>query len=145
MEIYTIGYAKKSASEFFGQLRTAGIQRLLDIRLNNTSQLAGFTKMGDFPFFLKEICAVAYQHLPTLAPTEEILSSYRDKKIQWSELESRYLTLLSERRIEETLDKKLFEVPTVLLCSETHPKFCHRRLAAEYLAARWNDVRIVHL
>lgn len=114
MEIYTIGFAKKKAEEFFGTLRKAGIKRLIDIRLNNTSQLAGFTKRDDLQFFLKELCGADYLHEPLLAPTAEILNSYKKKKISWEEYENLFLNLLAERKIEGKIDQNLFNGPTVL-------------------------------
>ena len=145
MEVYTIGFRNKSASEFFGALRKAGIRQLLDIRLHNTSQLAGFTKRDDLAFFLTEICGAAYRHEPLLAPTEEILKACGKRKRDWPEYESRFLALLSKRQIKAKLDRKLFETPTVLLCSEPTAEYCHRRLVLEYLKRKWSDLSIVHL
>ena len=145
MEIYTIGFTQKSAAEFFGLLKGAGIQRLMDVRLNNRSQLAGFTKAGDLEFFLGEICAAEYLHLPELSPTREILNAYKKKQMPWEVYEPAFLALLAERKIEEKLDRRLFELPCVLLCSEPTAEHCHRRLVAEYLAGKWPDVVIVHL
>lgn len=145
MEIYTIGFARKSAEAFFGALRKAGIKRLIDIRLNNTSQLAGFTKKDDLKFFLKELCDAEYIHEPLLAPTAEILKSYKKRKIRWEEYENLFLSLLAERKIEEMIDQKLFNGPTVLLCSESKAEHCHRRLVLEYLQNKWGPFRIVHL
>ncbi len=145
MEIYTIGFAKKSAEAFFGALRKAGIKRLVDIRLNNTSQLAGFTKRDDLKFFLKELCNSEYIHEPLLAPTLEILNSYKKKKISWQEYEQRFLELMAERKIEEKIDRSLFNGPTVLLCSEPKADRCHRRLVLEYLQNNWGNLRIIHL
>jgi len=145
MEIYTIGFAKKSAEAFFGALRKAGIKRLIDIRLNNTSQLAGFTKRDDLKFFLKELCKSEYIHEPLLAPTPEILNSYKKKKISWQEYEQRFLELMAERKIEEKIDQSLFNGPTVLLCSESKADHCHRRLVLEYLQYKWNTLTITHL
>ena len=145
MEIYTIGFTKKSAKEFFDALKKARIKRLIDIRLNNSSQLAGFTKQDDLAFFLKEICEVEYMHKPTLAPTKEILDGYKKKKITWEEYERRFSTLMNERRVEEILNKELFDTPTVLLCSEPKADKCHRRLVAEYLREKWGDMKIMHL
>src|SRR4030043_1464339 len=125
MEIYTIGFAKKSAEAFFGALRKAGIKRLVDIRLNNTSQLAGFTKRDDLKFFLKELCNSEYIHEPLLAPTPEILNSYKRKKISWQEYEQRFLELMNERKIEEKIDQSLFNGPTVLLCMDPKPNGGH--------------------
>ena len=145
MEIYTIGFARKKAEEFFGVLRNAGIKRLIDIRLNNTSQLAGFTKRDDLKFFLKELCGADYIHEPLMAPTPEILSSYKKRKISWEEYEKLFLNLLVERKIEEKIDQNLFNGPTALLCSESKADRCHRRLVAEYLRKIWGNLEIRHL
>ncbi len=145
MEIYTIGFAKKSAAGFFDALRRAGIRRLIDVRLNNTSQLAGFTKRDDLRYFLQEICRADYHHEPALAPSKEILDAYKGKQISWEEYQARYVALLAGRAAETAVDRRLFDVPAVLLCSEPAPEHCHRRLAAEYLARKWPDVRVVHL
>jgi len=145
MEIYTIGFAQKSAEAFFGALRKARIKRLVDIRLNNTSQLSGFTKRDDLKFFLKEICGADYIHEPLLAPTPEILNSYKKKKISWQIYEQHFLELMAERKIEEKIDLNLFNGPTVLLCSEAKPEHCHRRLVLEYLLKKWGNIRVTHL
>lgn len=146
MEIYTIGFTKRTAAEFFGALRQAGIKRLIDVRLNNTSHLAGFAKRDDLEYFLREICDAEYVHLPLLAPTDEILDGYKDKSLSWDEYETRFLALLAERKVEEAVERRLFdEGPVVLLCSEPEADHCHRRLVAEYLAAAWGNAQIVHL
>jgi uncharacterized protein (DUF488 family) len=145
MEIYTIGFTKKKAEEFFGALRKAGIKRLIDVRLNNTSQLAGFTKRDDLQFFLKEICGIDYVHEPLLAPTPELLNSYKKKKISWQEYEQLFLSLMAERKVEEKIEQSLFNGPTVLLCSESKADRCHRRLVLEYLKEKWVNVKILHL
>ena len=145
MEIYTIGFTQKSAAEFFGILRRAGIRRLIDVRLNNTSQLAAFAKRDDLEFFLRELCSADYRHEPLLAPTDDILDAYKKKQIAWDEYETRYVDLLIDRAAETAVDRGLFDVPAVLLCSESSPEHCHRRLAAEYLAGKWGDVKVVHL
>jgi uncharacterized protein (DUF488 family) len=145
LEIYTIGFTKKTAAQFFGSLKQAGIKRLIDIRLNNSSQLAGFAKKEDLAFFLKEICAIEYIHGPLLAPTQEILDAYKKRKGSWSDYEERFLALMRERRIEESISPELFKVPTVLLCSEVTAEHCHRRLVLEYLQEKWGKIEIVHL
>ena len=145
MEIYTIGFTKKSAAEFFGLLRRSGIRRLIDVRLNNTSQLAGFAKRDDLEYFLHEICGAEYLHQPILSPDKDLLDGYKKKTVSWEEYERRFLELLARRKVEETVERELFDRPAVLLCSEPTPEHCHRRLVAEYLAARWGDVTIVHL
>jgi uncharacterized protein (DUF488 family) len=145
VEIYTIGFAKKTAAEFFEILKQAGIRRVIDVRLQNTSQLAGFTKRDDLEYFLGQICQAEYFHQPLLSPTKEILGGYKRKEIPWEEYESRFLALLAQREVEKTLDQRLFDVRTALLCSEPTPEHCHRRLVAEYLGRKWADARIVHL
>jgi uncharacterized protein (DUF488 family) len=145
MEVYSIGFTKKTAEQFFGILRTEGIRRLLDVRLNNVSQLAGFTKRDDLRYFLREICGADYIHQPLLAPTQEMLGDYKKRKGTWQEYERKFLELMSERKIEEQLDQSAFVTPTVLLCSELKPEHCHRKLVLEYLAAKWGNMKIRHL
>ena len=145
MEVYTIGFTKRTAADFFGTLRRAGVKRLLDVRLNNSSQLAGFTKKEDLPFFLKEICGAEYIHEPLLAPTQDVLDDYKKRKGSWQDYERRFLQLMEQRRIEEKIDRKLFEVPTALLCSEATAQHCHRRLVLEYLSRKWGNIKAVHL
>jgi uncharacterized protein (DUF488 family) len=145
VEVYTIGFTKNPASEFFGALKRAGVRRLLDVRLQNSSQLAGFAKRGDLEFFLREICAIEYIHEPLLAPTKEILDAYKKRKGSWDDYVREFTSLMKERRIEEVLDRKIFDVPTALLCSEKMPEHCHRRLVLEYLLAKWGGFSIIHL
>lgn len=145
MEVYTIGFGRKSAAQFFGILRGHRIGRLLDIRLNNTSQLAGFTKREDLQFFLRELCDAEYVHEPLLAPTQTILDDYKKRGGTWAAYERDFLALLAERQVESVLAPQLFWGPTVLLCSEPSPAHCHRRLVLEYLAARWDGIEPVHL
>ena len=144
LTVYTIGFAGKTAPQFFGALRQAGIQQVVDVRLNNVSQLAGFTKRQDIPFFLRELCGAGYQHELLLAPTKEILDAYR-KDGSWERYTEAFLSLLAERQVEAHLNQALFERPTVLLCSEPTPERCHRRLVAEYLQDKWGDLTISHL
>jgi uncharacterized protein (DUF488 family) len=118
---------------------------LIDVRLNNTSQLAAFAKRDDLQFFLREICQADYRHEPLLAPTEEILDAYKKKRLPWEEYETRFIDLLIQRAVECTIDRRLFDVPAALLCSEPGAKRCHRRLAAEYLAGKWGGMEVVHL
>jgi uncharacterized protein (DUF488 family) len=144
IRIFTIGFTKKSAEEFFTKLHEAGVKRLVDIRLNNTSQLAGFTKKEDLQYFLKNLVGIDYLHVPELAPTQEILDAFKKEKGAWSAYESRFLQLMKERRVEDTVRRELLHLGC-LLCSEPTPENCHRRLAAEYLQGRWNNVEIAHL
>lgn len=145
MEVYTIGFTRRSAAAFFGALRDAGIRCLLDVRLNNTSQLAGFAKRDDLAYFLHELCGAEYVHEPLLAPTRELLDAYRKTRGSWEQYAEQFLALLAEREVERVLDRALLAGPTVLLCSEPTAERCHRRLVLEYLAAAWGDVSPVHL
>ena len=145
MEVYTTGFTKKTAAEFFGALRRAGIERLIDVRLHNSSQLAGFTKKEDLSFFLMEICCIEYLHEPLLAPTQDMFDAYKKQKGSWQDYEQRFLALMNERKIEENIDRKLFEISTVLLCSEASAAHCHRRLVLAYLQAKWGNLEIIHL
>jgi uncharacterized protein (DUF488 family) len=144
IQIFTIGFTKKSAEEFFSKLSAAGVKRVVDIRLNNVSQLAGFAKKNDLSYFLKAICGIDYIHLPELAPTQEILDEYKKHKGDWSVYEKKFLNLMSNRQVEEVIDKDLLD-GGCLLCSEDTPDHCHRRLVAEYLKDKWGDVEIKHL
>jgi uncharacterized protein (DUF488 family) len=145
MEIYSIGFTKKSAGEFFGALKAAGIERLLDVRLNNTSQLAGFAKQSDLKYFLEELCGAAYEREPLLAPTQEMLDALKKQKGSWESYTGTYLALIQSRRVESAISEESFKRRTVLLCSEATAEHCHRRLALEYLQQHWNDVVIHHL
>ena len=145
MEIYTIGFTQTSAAEFFGKLKQAGIRRLVDVRLNNVSQLAGFAKRDDLRYFLAEICGAEYVHEPLLAPSQEILDAYKKEKGSWDEYERRFFQLLADRHVETAIRPSLFDVPTVLLCSEPTAERCHRRLVLEYLNNRWGNVQAIHL
>ncbi len=145
MQIYTIGFTKKPAAEFFGILKANGTKRLIDVRLNNVSQLAGFTKRDDLAYFLREICGIEYLHEPMLAPTQEMLDAFKKAKGSWQDYEKQFLVLMAERKIEESIDPKLFDVPAVLLCSEPTAEHCHRRLVVEYLRAKWHNVEDTNL
>ncbi len=145
MKAYSVGFAKKNAEQFFGMLRRTGIRRVVDIRLRNTSQLAGFTKREDLPYFLRELCGAEYRHEPLLAPTDAILDGYKKAGEDWATYERAFLPLLQERHIERHLPRDLFEVPTALLCAEPTAEHCHRRLILEYLAKKWGGLEIVHL
>jgi uncharacterized protein (DUF488 family) len=143
--LYTIGFTKSTAEHFFERLRQARIRCLVDIRLNNTSTLAGFTKQDDLPYFLRTILDAEYLHEPLLAPTPELLKGIRSKQLPWDEYAARYNALIQERNVTTVLQRATFEGPTVLLCSEASAEHCHRRLAAEHLAAAWSDLTIAHL
>jgi uncharacterized protein (DUF488 family) len=144
LKLFTIGFTKKSAEEFFTKLREAGVKRVIDVRLNNTSQLAGFSKRDDLEFFLREICGIDYVPCPLLAPTQTILDAYKKRKGDWSVYEEQFLNLMAQRHIEQELSPDLLD-GGCLLCSEDEPNQCHRRLVAEYLANQWRSVSIVHI
>jgi uncharacterized protein (DUF488 family) len=143
MILYTMGFTGKSAETFFSLLQMNGVARLVDIRLNNTSQLAAFTKKNDLRYFLQVICSIAYDHEVQLAPTAEILQAYKKKEIDWGTYEVQFTELLVTRQVEN-LDQSRFD-NACLLCSEPKPVKCHRRLVAEYLQAHWENVEIFHL
>lgn len=117
MEVYTSGFTQKTAKQFFESLQRVGIRRLLDVQLNNASQLARISKRDDLGYFLREICDAEYIHEPLLAPTQEMFDEYKKRSDRWEEYERCFLALLCEHRVEEKLDRQLFDVPTVLLCS----------------------------
>jgi uncharacterized protein (DUF488 family) len=145
VEIYTIGFTRKSAAQFFGLLKQHGIRQLLDVRLNNSSQLAGFSKRDDLEYFLCELIGATYRHEPLLAPTQEMLDDLKKRRGSWSDYERRFLDLMQERSVEQKLARSLFEQPTVLLCSEATAERCHRRLVVEYLDRQWGAVHAIHL
>ncbi len=144
MKLFTLGFTKKSAEEFFGRLKRSGARRLVDVRLNNISQLAGFTKKDDLRFFTQAICGIPCAHLPILAPTRKALDGYKKEKGGWDAYERVFLALMSERRIEHAVSRDELQ-DACLLCSEDTPEHCHRRLVAEYLKRHWEDVEIIHL
>jgi len=144
MKVYTIGFTKKSAEQFFTRLKQPGLVRLLDVRLNNVSQLAGFTKKDDLRFFLKEINNIEYLHMKELAPTQDILEAFKKNNGDWVTYERQFLTLMAERKIAERVEKVVID-GGCLLCSEATPEHCHRRLVAEYLSRSWGNLEINHL
>jgi uncharacterized protein (DUF488 family) len=144
VKIYTIGFTKKSAEAFFTRLSRAGVKRVIDIRLNNVSQLAGFAKRDDLRYFLRTIGGIDYFHRPDLAPTQEILDVFKKSKGGWPVYERDFLALLTSREVEKTVTPELLH-EACLLCSEEKPAQCHRRLVAEYLRSKWGDVEIIYL
>ncbi len=143
VNLFTLGFTKKSARFFFETLISSGIKRVIDIRLNNTSQLAGFAKQKDLEYFLKRIGGIEYIHIADLTPTKDILDAYRKNGEDWGSYEKKFLDLMSKRQIEK-LQPDLFN-QACLLCSEDKPHHCHRRLVAEYLKDKWGKVDIYHL
>jgi len=144
VKVFTIGFTKTSAENFFGRLKRAGVRTLLDVRLNNVSQLAGFAKRDDLRYFTRAIVGVPYVHRSELAPTQDMLDEYKKSRGSWEDYERRFLALMATRHVEDTLPREEIE-GACLLCSEDKPHHCHRRLVAEYLRERWGSVDIVHL
>ena len=145
IEIHTIGFTKASAREFFEKLKKAKIEQLIDVRLNNTSQLAAFAKKEDLVYFLNEICGIKYMHEPLLAPTQEMLDQYKKEKCGWETYQDRFLKLMNDRKVESVLTPEMFCKRSVLLCSEHEAKNCHRSLVVTYLQSHWKDVTAIHL
>lgn len=144
INLSTIGFTKKTAQEFFQLLKEAKVKRIIDIRLNNVSQLAGFAKKKDLQYFLKEIANIDYVHLLDLAPNKDILDDFKKNKGEWSSYESQFRDLMIQREIEKKIDPELMQ-DGCLLCSEAKPHHCHRRLVAEYLQEHWGNINISHL
>ncbi len=146
MNIYTIGFTRKDAEEFFGTLRSAGIKNVIDIRLQNTSQLAGFTKKDDLPFFLTEILGAHYSHEPLLAPEEAAFKAYRKGELDWKGFRKAYMKLAADRSMDTVVDwKKVLRRRTVLLCSEPEAEHCHRHFLVEYLQKKGFDLKPIDL
>ena len=143
MKLFTIGFTKTSAENFFSRLSKADVKKLVDVRLNNVSQLAGFAKKDDLRYFTNAICHIEYEHMPELAPTQDILDEYKKSKGAWSIYTEKFLRLMATRRVEN-IDRSRLD-GACLLCSEDKPHHCHRRLVAEYLKGKWGNVEIEHL
>lgn len=145
VSVSTIGFTKTNAEKFFDRIKQAGVKKVIDVRLHNTSQLAGFAKADDLAYFLKEICGAQYVHQPLLAPTDDILKAFKRDKGDWNVYQGQFLRLMSERKIENRLKPDMFE-GTCLLCSEDTPHHCHRRLVCEYLNDKWGGtLQVKHL
>lgn len=144
IQLFTIGFTQKTASEFFSLLKINGVKKIIDIRINNKSQLAGFAKGSDLAYFTQEILGIPYEHRIEFAPTDDLLKRYRDKKITWNQYEKEYLQLLEERDVINQIDEDFLN-GAVLLCSEHLPDKCHRRLLAEYFFKAYRDISIKHL
>lgn len=145
VNLATIGFTKTTAAKFFDRLKNASVKKVIDVRLHNTSQLAGFAKADDLAYFLKEICGAQYVHQPLLAPTDDILKAFKRDKGDWTIYENSFMQLMEQRKIEERLKPGMFE-GGCLLCSEDKPHHCHRRLVCEYLNAKWDGtLKVRHL
>ena len=140
--VSTIGFTKTTAEGFFERLLKSGVKRVVDVRLHNTSQLAGFAKSDDLAYFLKKIGGIEYAHQPLLAPTDAMLKAYKKEKGDWDAYEARFMALMAQRQIENRLRPEMLE-GTCLLCSEATPHHCHRRLVCEYLNEKWNGALTV--
>lgn len=145
IDVATIGFTKTTASAFFDRIKKSGVKKVVDVRLHNTSQLAGFAKADDLSYFLREICGAEYVHQPLLAPTDDILKAFKRDKGDWNVYQGSFLKLMSERRIESRLKPDMFQ-GSCLLCSEATPHHCHRRLVCEYLNDKWGgSLNVRHL
>tara|TARA_B100000315_G_C14343732_1_gene480791 strand:- start:113 stop:553 length:441 start_codon:yes stop_codon:yes gene_type:complete len=144
IELYTIGFTKKNAKNFFNLLNINSVETIVDTRINNTSQLSGFAKADDLEFFAESIGGMNYKHIIDFAPTKELLSKYRKKEMTWEEYEVEYLNLLDMRKIKDTVSIDNLN-KSCLLCSEHSPEFCHRRLLAEFFQHINKNVKIIHL
>jgi uncharacterized protein (DUF488 family) len=142
MDVTTIGFTKTTAENFFRRLKSAGVKRVIDVRLHNTSQLAGFAKADDLPFFLRELCGADYVHEPLLAPTEEIMTTFKKQKGDWNVFRESFLGLMADRKIENQLKGEAFD-GSCLLCSEDKPHQCHRSLVVDYLNDKWGGRLVV--
>lgn len=144
IDLCTIGFSQKNLRKFVNLLESNGVVKLVDTRLNNTSQLSGYSKKEDLEYIM-ELRNIEYVHEPILAPTDDILKAYKKKEITWDTYEKRYLELLNERNIQEKIDEIVDNKTICLLCSEHKPHNCHRRLLAEYISNYRKDVKIIHL
>ncbi len=144
IELFTIGFTQTTARDFFTKLKDAGVKRVVDVRLNNNSQLAGFSKKDDLAYFLQQIGSIEYVHLPELAPTQDILDAYKKQKGDWGVYEMKFLDLMTQRQIEKSIRPDILN-HGCLLCSEHLPHHCHRRLVSEYLSAKWGGIKTNHL
>ncbi|MCP4304897.1 MAG: DUF488 domain-containing protein [bacterium] len=142
VNVATIGFTKSNAQHFFERLAKSGVKRVVDVRLHNTSQLAGFAKAVDLQYFLKKIGDIEYAHQPMLAPTDSILKAYKKEKGEWDVYQGRFLQLMEERKIEQRIKPEMLE-GACLLCSEATPHHCHRRLVCEYLNEKWDGALAV--
>jgi uncharacterized protein (DUF488 family) len=143
VKIFTLGFTKTSAAHFFDRLTTSRAKALIDVRLNNVSQLAGFAKRDDLRYFTNAICGIQYRHELRLAPTQNMLDNFRKPGGGWGSYQQQFLKLISERDVE-SMDREVFD-GACLLCSENEPHHCHRRLVAEYLDEKWGGIEIIHL
>lgn len=144
IDLFTIGFTKKTAKDFFELLTEAGVKRVIDTRLNNVSQLSGFAKRQDLKYFLKEIADIEYTHILDLAPTKDLLDPYKKKQTDWQTYEKSFLDLIEQRQIENKVTSDILD-GGCLLCSEAKPHHCHRRLVAEYLNNKLGNINICHL
>jgi len=145
IKLFTIGFTKKNAQTFFSLLQQSGVRKVLDTRLNNVSQLAGFTKRDDLSFFLKEVAGIGYEHAEQLAPSDQMLKRYKKGEISWDAYADEYQALIQKRRMDRHFRSDELD-GVCLLCSEATPHHCHRRLAAEFFQQQLGcGVDIIHL
>ena len=142
---FTIGFTKKSAEQFFELLKSNKVKQLVDVRISNGSQLAGFAKGKDLAYFVKQICGIDYKHITDFAPTKELLDRWHKETVTWAEYIEEYTAMLKQRDIIKKYGVKQFD-GSCFLCSEETPEMCHRRLLTEYMKNHSvEEVKIVHL
>ncbi|MFC2046406.1 DUF488 family protein [Chloroflexota bacterium] len=143
--IFTIGYTKKSLEQFIHHLQEAEVDAVIDVRLRNTSQLAGFAKRDDLAYLLRGCFGIEYEHRPDLAPTPDIREAYKVSG-DWAVYERSFLAHLEEGQAEDTGRELLaqFERPC-LLCAEPVADQCHRRLVAEWWEKHLPSIQVAHL
>lgn len=144
IKLFTIGFTEKSAETFFDLLQKSKVKKIIDVRLNNSSQLSGYAKGRDLKYFAKEIANIDYVHIVDLAPTKALLSGYRKKLINWEEYVYKYNNILKERKVLDSLDISSLDY-SCFLCSEHKPDKCHRRLLVEYIKKENKEIIINHL
>jgi len=144
MEVYTAGFTKWLAKDFFNLLENLKINKLIDIRLRPNSQLSGFTRGVNFSYFLENLSNVKYEHQIKLAPTKELLNKRRNEGLNWQDFESEYVKLLDKDILNYCLNE-ISNQNILFLCSETEPQFCHRRILTDKLCSFNPNLEIVHL
>jgi uncharacterized protein (DUF488 family) len=146
LEIYTSGTSGITAERFFLRLRELKATSVIDTRIHPSSQLSGYSKQESLKYFLKEILQIPYIYESQLCPIEQDFKLYKNKQMIWKTYQDKYYQLLINRNIKEKIDFSPWGDRPVILCSESSPDQCHRRLAAEFISSTLNLVsEIKHL
>jgi uncharacterized protein (DUF488 family) len=143
-KLYTMGYTQKPAKKFFNLIDKYEIKRIIDIRLHNNTQLAGFTKQNNLKYFLKRLSDCDYCHIPLMAPSKDIFDDSKKNGLEWKEYASRFNKLINQRKIEQLINEDDID-GACLLCCEPEATNCHRSLVAEYLQKYFGDIQIIHI